>query len=90
MADEKPGEWIINTAGWKVKDHIARTQARLQAQRTGDLSVLFPSCARLVKGWPLALDPADVASYGELEPEDWLEVLGRIDDALNDRFRRRE
>lgn len=77
----KDGAWEIDLTWWRRKDKNAFTKAMNEAGNTAIDDPLYPFMAKIVKRWPCAGTPSDVAGYEDLEFEEWEALLGHVTDA---------
>lgn len=78
-------KYTIDVTGWKMKNFVRF----FEAAKNSDFSVLFEMMAGSVKAWPYSHDPALAESFGELDPEQWQDVLEAFSNELTARFQRR-
>lgn len=84
-----PVEWEISFKGWKQEEKNlflkASNSITIPGILTyGDESVLYPFFAKVIKKWPHAYDPADIKSYGKLEPWEFEEVSEKVGAAFQE------
>lgn len=79
---------VIDLSSWKMREKNAFMRLAGECAKTGDETPMYPAVAPLVKGWPYSGNPAEVASYDDLEIEQWQKVLDAVSDAIVARFQK--
>src|SRR5258708_29754652 len=80
--------WEFDFDGWTVGEDALYMEALAQAQQTGNLRPLYPHWARMIRRWPLALNPRDLKSYAKLEEPIVREIIEQINQGI--RYPKRE
>ena len=70
--------WDFNFDGWTLGEDALYMQALAEAQRTGNVRLLFAHWSRMVRHWPFPLNPSDLKSYVNLEESVYNEIIERI------------
>jgi len=77
------GGFAWDFTGWKQKDKLALFATPGGVQ---DDPLIYPYIARAIVRWPYPLDPKNLASYDELEMDQFMEVSKRFGAALKRRL----
>lgn len=72
------GTITIDFHGWKRKD----LKSFQDAANANDDEAVIALYTKVIKAWPYAGSPADVAAYDELDAPAWYEVNRQVADAL--------
>ncbi len=80
MLDDGP--WSFDFDGWTMAEDMMYLAALDQARKNGNMRLIYPHLARMVRHWPYKLAPAQLNSYDELTPDQMNDLIERIDKGL--------
>src|SRR5271165_287953 len=67
--------WDFDLAGWTLGEDALYIHQVIRVRQTGDYRPLFPHWARMIRHWPLPLDPGKITSYVGLDPALYAEIV---------------